>query len=696
VSALVVPAVSAADIVHEAIEKTSQGQYRVYQVDIQNMGLGLYGGSTYNQGYRNRDGWASGVALFNPAWTDGGTPGNREARQYLVDQLAAMGLSVSVQGVYRNVVAELRGSERPEEIYIVCAHYDTTSVGERPGGDDNASGTAGVLEAARVLTQYNSAATLRFIGFNAEEDWMLGSQDYVNRVVLPGKEKIIGVLNLDMVLRPGWDSDPDRPVDLNIETRASTACLAWAHVFMDAIATYVPSLAVDPDSPTGFYWDAGDQGPFIAAGYPALMIAENTASQIWWYGSNAYYHQPGDADDAGANDPLGPSGVTYDYDFAVNVVRATVATLAEEASILPKPGHGFIEYQTIGTRGARDIEPFTMGGDHYVAVANGRDDLTYRADVNTYKWDGSIFVKQQSLPACGAADCAFFAIGNEHYLAIANLRDDATYRVDSMLYRWDGAGFVERQAIPTSGATDCEFFTIGGHSYLAFANSRTDAAYDVNSAIYRWDGTGFSEFQSIPTAGAADCEFFTIDDVPFLAIANAQNGDNYDVNSRVYRWDGAGFVELQALATQGAADWEFVRIGSDSYLVVANGYSGQSYRVDSRMYKWNGTSFVPYQILPTRGAAAWESFSLGGEVWLTVANRHDDATSDVDSTVYKWNGTRFVESLSIPTHGADDVAFFAIGEYPFLAVANSQDDATYDVPSAIYRYQMSPIDGSPQ
>jgi hypothetical protein len=696
ISAFAVTPVRAGDIVREAIDKTSQDQYRVYQIDIQNMGLGLYGGPAYNQGYRSRDGWAAGVALYKPAWTDGGTSGNLEARLYLADQLAAMGLSVQIQGLYRNVVAELRGSERPGDIYIISAHYDTTSVGERPGGDDNASGTAGVLEAARVLSQYNPAATLRFIGFNAEEDWMLGSQDYVDQVVLPGKERIMGVLNLDMIIRPGWDSNPLAPVDLDIETSSNKACTAWARVFMDVVAAYVPTLKVDPTSPNGFYWDAGDQGPFISANsdYPALMIAENTASEIWWYGCNAYYHQPADADDAAANNPLSPSGITYDYGFATDVVRATIATIAKEAAVKAKPAPGFFEYQAVATRGARAVEPFTIGEDQYLAIANSRDDLTWQADVTTYKWDGSVFVKQQSIPSQGAADCRFFSIGDAHYLAVANLRDDTTYRVDSKLYRWDGAGFVQQQALSTTGAAGFASFTIGGGTYLAVANSRTDAGYDANSTIYRWNGTKFSEFQSIPTTGAADCEFFTIDDVPYLAIANAQNDDTHDVNSCIYRWDGTRFAEFQTIATQGAADWEALQIGGVSYLVVANGHGDEPGQVDSRMYKWDGSRFAPHQLLPTRGAVHWASLSLGKDVWLAVANSRDGVTCDAGSVVYKWNGARFVESLSLPTHGAAGTAFFRIGETPFLAIANGQTDATHGVASAIYRYQMPPSEDS--
>jgi len=311
-----------ADPVQEVVNKVSTGHYRIYQIIFENMGLGFYGGPAYNQGYRNRDGWAYAATL-----------GNREARLFLVDQFSSMGLQVSEQGAYANVVADWPGTETPEKIYIVCAHYDTCNGSGLAGGDDNASGMAGLIEAARVLTQSHFKSTLRFIAFNAEEDEEKGSQDYVN--ALPWDTDIAGVINLDMILRPGWDTDPCALIDLEVETEYLPYCAAWVESFVRAAALYVPSLVIDPNSHYPAVWDWGDQGPFLAAGYAAFTAIENSADDMWEGGSNFYGHSNQDASDALANDPLGPSGVTYDYEFAANVVKAAVATLALEAVLVP-------------------------------------------------------------------------------------------------------------------------------------------------------------------------------------------------------------------------------------------------------------------------------------------------------------------------------------------------------------------------
>jgi hypothetical protein len=186
--------------IQAVVDHVSQEQYKSYHLTVENMGLGLYGGTEFDMGYRNRDYYISDDSTSDagPKYDDGPTPGNREACLYLQDMYEAMGVSVSVQGEYRNVIGELTGTTTPENIYIIGAHYDHIE-GDMPGGDDNASGTAGVLEAARVLSQFQFESTIRFMNFNAEEDHLLGSADYVKNHVMPNGENIVGMINLDAI-----------------------------------------------------------------------------------------------------------------------------------------------------------------------------------------------------------------------------------------------------------------------------------------------------------------------------------------------------------------------------------------------------------------------------------------------------------------------------------------------------------------
>jgi len=303
-------------------DEVSHQQYQQYQLDIESMGQGLYGGESYDMGYRNRD--------FHPV--KGPSRGNREACLYIQDAFQDMGLKLSLQGDYVNVVGEIGGTTSPEIIYIIGAHYDHIK-GDRPGGDDNASGTAGVLEAARVLSAYQFESTIRFIAFNAEEDGLLGSRDYVKNHVLPEGEKIAGMINLDLILRPGSDLDSMYIIDAELEARHShQASWKWALAYRQAALDYVPSLAVDENLIDGI--SSSDNDSFIEEGIPAFLVIENSDPD--WGEANPYVHDYEDASDRLANNPDSAGGASYDYEFAANITRAAVALLAQEAVLLPK------------------------------------------------------------------------------------------------------------------------------------------------------------------------------------------------------------------------------------------------------------------------------------------------------------------------------------------------------------------------
>jgi hypothetical protein len=331
--------VSAAQTPQNIVDQVSMSAYTQYQSDIQQMGLGLYGGPTYNQGYRCR---------YNVNYE---SLGFKEANLYLNDQFNSMNtLSVNPgQSAWKNVIATLPGVDPDpavrNKVYIIGGHYDHPEFNAAaPGGDDNASGAAGVLEAARVLSKYQFKSTILFIGWGGEEGWMKGSWDFVDNVVKknygsgadPKHMNVAGVLNLDMILAPFNANAPNDPLDLDIGTRVQyPQCVAWADKFRAAGAKYAPSIRIDATHGSDYYeWYASDQGPFMSAEsgylYPALAVAENTCNEIWG-GSNPWYHTSGDASDL-------PAGARYDFGFATDVVKMSVGMIAEEAQVVPEPG----------------------------------------------------------------------------------------------------------------------------------------------------------------------------------------------------------------------------------------------------------------------------------------------------------------------------------------------------------------------
>lgn len=135
-------------------------------------------------------------------------PGNRRARDYLIGALRSFGYTPEVQefealpGVMSaNVVATLAGGEDADLVYVISSHFDSSNRG--PGADDNTSGTAVLLETARVLARHPQRATIQFAFLTGEEAGLLGAREYVRRAQASGLA-VVGVLNNDMV---GWTND---------------------------------------------------------------------------------------------------------------------------------------------------------------------------------------------------------------------------------------------------------------------------------------------------------------------------------------------------------------------------------------------------------------------------------------------------------------------------------------------------------
>jgi hypothetical protein len=197
-----------------------------------------------------------------------------DARDWLVLQFEVLpGLSVSTQSFQVdgttafNVVAELTGTQRPDDWCIIGAHYDATSENPgaaAPGAEDNASGCSGVLEMARIFTAHPPEATVFFICYSGEEQGLYGSVDHASRLVDAGTDdRVQAMLNMDM---SGFTGDAD--LDCLLETAPDFAYLNDA--LGDAAALYTTLRIVVSLHPFG-----SDHVPYISRDMPAALTIEN-------------------------------------------------------------------------------------------------------------------------------------------------------------------------------------------------------------------------------------------------------------------------------------------------------------------------------------------------------------------------------------------------------------------------------------
>ena len=229
------------------------------------------------------------------------------ASHYLVDAFHSFGIdSVYLQHFHDaysdNVVATLPGSTYPDEQFIVCGHYDSTSEDPfvlAPGADDNASGTALVLETARVLSQAEFGATILFVCFAGEEQGLVGSEYYASEAFLRG-DQISGVLNFDMV---GYQDDE------------RFDCYLFSDEPSRDLADFVAETALSFSSVEPLDLDrnhsGSDHARFQNLGYQAIFMIE--AWETLWY---PYYHT--------TNDTVGNLSIS----FLTETTRMSVAAAA--------------------------------------------------------------------------------------------------------------------------------------------------------------------------------------------------------------------------------------------------------------------------------------------------------------------------------------------------------------------------------
>ncbi|HUV87626.1 MAG TPA: M28 family peptidase [bacterium] len=214
-----------------------------------------------------------------------------------------------------NVVAEKKGKVKPDEIVILCGHMDSTSevpLENAPGADDNASGTAATLAGARALADLEFERTLRFIVWAGEEQGLLGSAYYA-RNAAENNEKIVGVVNLDMV---AYDEEAGRRDDTSNVANDASKWLAEYLIDVGGIygVGHTFDLLVEPRA------GGSDHASFWNAGYDAIFLIEGTKGP-GGIQDNPYYHSTRDTVDK------------LSMKFQVDCSRAAAGTVAHLAHL---------------------------------------------------------------------------------------------------------------------------------------------------------------------------------------------------------------------------------------------------------------------------------------------------------------------------------------------------------------------------
>ena len=202
--------------------------------------------------------------------------GNDLATNYIIETLQRTGLTVEddqYNALGRNVIAVQAGTDHPEIFYMICAHYDAIP---NHGADDNASGTAAVLEAARILSNYEFPYSIIYALWDQEEIGLIGSRDWAKNA---RDENVIinGVINLDMI---AYNKTANNRFDIFTSNHANSLNLAqYSNNFCSVYGLSLSPVVFNSSS-------ASDQMAFWEKDYSAVLLIEPTDDGLF----NPYYH----------------------------------------------------------------------------------------------------------------------------------------------------------------------------------------------------------------------------------------------------------------------------------------------------------------------------------------------------------------------------------------------------------------------
>ncbi|NNC62989.1 MAG: M28 family peptidase, partial [Eudoraea sp.] len=197
-----------------------------------------------------------------------------------------------------NVVAYIKGSEKPEEYLVISSHLDHIGVSKdgsiNNGADDDGSGSVALLEIAEAFQTAVEAGqrpkrSVVFLHVTGEEKGLLGSRYYTDYDPIFPLEKTVANLNIDMIGR----IDPNREGDRNyVYLIGSDKLSSDLHELSEAINEKYTNIALDYT-----YNDENDPNRFYYRSDHYNFAKNNIPIIFYFNGTHEDYHRPGDTPD---------------------------------------------------------------------------------------------------------------------------------------------------------------------------------------------------------------------------------------------------------------------------------------------------------------------------------------------------------------------------------------------------------------
>jgi len=256
-----------------------------------------------------------------------------------------------------NVIATLKGTTNPERVYVVSGHYDSMCTSpidakcDAPGANDDASGTAAVIELARVMSKRNFDATIVFMAVPGEEQGLLGASYFAEQAKQKAMD-IEGMFTNDIIggvtsyknspnrnrVRVFSEGVPSNETEQQAGTRRSvggendSASRQLARYIKEQSDKYLKNFKVWMIYRRDRYGRGGDHIPFLERGFTAVRFTESDED---------YTHQH--------QNVRTENGIFYgdtpefvDFEYTANVARVNLISLASLANAPANPKNAIL------------------------------------------------------------------------------------------------------------------------------------------------------------------------------------------------------------------------------------------------------------------------------------------------------------------------------------------------------------------
>ena len=512
-----------------------------------------------------------------------------DAATYAENELKLLGYQTQLQtiavgsGSSYNVVAERQGlAGGNRNLVLITAHLDSINGqggqnSTAPGADDNASGSAALLEIARIFSTHSSKHNLRFILFGGEEQGLIGSTQYVSNLTVSERLRVKAVINMDMIG--------------TLNTATPAVLLEGSTVSQD-LMTNLSNLAgayTSLNIQTSLNPFASDHVPFINANIPSVLTIEGADS------ANSNIHT--------ANDTLDH----LNYGLALEITRLNTAATATYLDIhVVSENHLHPSSNSVVAWGSNRLDAFVLGTNSslYHKWWNGS---SWGPSVTGYEYMGGKIISDPEVVSWGSDRLDAFVLGTNSSL-YHKWWNGSSWGPSVTGYEYMGGKIINQPKVVSWGLNRLDVFVLGTNSSL-YHKWWNGSVWGPSVTGYEYMGGKIINNPEVASWGPNRLDVFVIGNNSSL-YHKWWNGSSWGPSVTGYEYMGGKILGSPKVVSWGPNRLDVFVLGTNS-AVYHKWWNGSAWGPSVTGYENMGGKFLTPPAVVSWGPNRIDLFAIG-------------------------------------------------------------------------------------